>query len=430
VTERRFAELDGLRGLAALAIVAGHLWFAKMPIAFDLPFGSRVAVWVFFVLSSFLLTIQSLADAKDNRLGWTVRYFIRRVFRIYPLFMVCIGVDIVTGRMPGDDAFRLLTLTKPCCEYIYWAIRPEFIFYFLIPLIGLIALRFPRFTTAALGAISCASIAFGRHYDVYSFLSTFVFGSIAAIIFLNWPKLSVTLSGMWPLALGVAVLSGVSPMTVAGHTILPVDWNGMHGAIWASVILACAHGEKLLSWLSARPLRYLGSISFSVYLTHPWLIALAERLGFAGRPYSGIIVFTSVLLFASLTFQLIEKPSVRFGRLFENRLLRKQRADVPETSAAVAVSESAAQAADPIDANSRSRTRMVASSAEGRDRTEDRSTSITSHARQCQNRIKVSHSLTPNDGRHHFLTEVFQHGVVESPRPTTSSASHSHRPKP
>ena len=59
---KHYPALDGLRGLAAMAVVFGHASNANMGVIYALPLGGlgRVAVWLFFVLSAFLLTQQAL----------------------------------------------------------------------------------------------------------------------------------------------------------------------------------------------------------------------------------------------------------------------------------------------------------------------------------------------------------------------------------
>ena len=91
-------------------------------------------------------------------------------------------------------------------------------------------------------------------------------------------------------------------MKAVGLNIIPWDWNGLRGALWAAVVLACVRGELLLSWLASRPLRYMGAISFSIYLTHPWVISLATYLGLSGTFWAGSVVVMLVVLFAALTF--------------------------------------------------------------------------------------------------------------------------------
>lgn len=301
----RFDELDGLRGLAAITVVIEHLSNAGMRVAPGLFLGgqSRIAVWVFFALSAFLLTLQAINVPQGGRAKWSLKYMLRRAFRIYPLFIVCIFIDALLNRVSIETAVSYLTLTThPDLNYIYWSIPPEFLFYFLIPIIGFAASLAPRASVIGLLALSIASIAHGRHYDFFSFLSTFVFGSIAAISFAKWPDRIEGLTTWWPIAPVVALLSSFPLISAAGLSIAPVQWNGMHGALWSIVILACAFGSPQFRWLSIRPLRYLGNLSFSIYLTHPWLVSLAGHLGLKNVWWAGIVMLPPTIGFAALTY--------------------------------------------------------------------------------------------------------------------------------
>jgi peptidoglycan/LPS O-acetylase OafA/YrhL len=319
-SDQRFVELDGLRGLAALTVAVAHLSNANMGVVFGVPLAAqaRIAVWVFFVLSAFLLTNQALAAASSgNRLQWTARYLLRRGFRIYPLFIVCVSVDLVVHRLPLAYGFEYITLTAPCCAYIYWSIPPEFQYYFLIPFVGIATASFPRITVAVLLAISLASITFARNYDLYAFLSTFCFGSIAAVLITLWPRIARLLSMAWPLAFVMAGLCSVPLVEATGWSIFPWDWNGLHGALWATVVLTCAFGQPRLAWLASWPMRHLGALSFSLYLTHLWVIAIAANAGLSGRFWAGPLLFPLMIMLAWLFHRLIEEPGRLFGRSLE-----------------------------------------------------------------------------------------------------------------
>ena len=76
--------------------------------------------------------------------------------------------------------------------------------------------------------------------------------AIAAVLLARWPKVAKNISMAWPLAPVVVLLCSVPLIEATGRHIIPWDWNGMHGALWATVVLACAFGEPLLSWLASR----------------------------------------------------------------------------------------------------------------------------------------------------------------------------------
>jgi peptidoglycan/LPS O-acetylase OafA/YrhL len=318
---RRYSELDGLRGLAALTVVSAHLANVHMSVTAGVPIASqaRIAVWVFFVLSSFLLTDQAIeaGSRADEWFGWSGKYLLRRFFRIYPLFIFCIIVDVITQRVPPALGIDFLTLRAPCCGRIFWSIPPEFKYYFFIPIIGLAAARWPRATIASMVTVWAASLLFGRHYDFYAFAGTFCMGSAAAILLARSPDVAARLSKAWPLAIVAAVLCSGPLVKLTGRSIVPWDWNDAHGLLWAAVVLACATGSRWLSWLATPALRFLGAISFALYLTHPWVIALAVHFGLGDSLWTGFLVLPATILFAWIIYKAIEEPGRKLGRRLE-----------------------------------------------------------------------------------------------------------------
>ncbi|UPU00218.1 hypothetical protein J4G48_0020260 [Bradyrhizobium barranii subsp. apii] len=246
------------------------------------------------------------------------------MFRIYPLLIFCIAIDLILSRLPWTTGIGYLTLSEPCCAYIYWSIPPEFQFYFMIPLLGVAARAFPRSTLVGLMTTALISIVFARGYDFFGFVSTFFFGSVAALLLIRWPEIAKAVASAWPAAPLVALLCSIPIIQAIGLNIIPWDWNGMHGALWGVAVLAVALRVPTLKWLAMRPLRYLGAISFSVYLTHPWVVAMARHFELIGTA-AGPIIFVFVILFATLAFRAVEAPGIALGRLIEKRLDVKKR---------------------------------------------------------------------------------------------------------
>src|SRR6476469_1055730 len=102
-TRSRMPGLDGLRGLAALAVVCLHVWIyteAHSPdnnVLVDAVVGEfRVAVGLFFVLSGFLLALPWIAASHGERpkpaLG---RFALRRTARIVPAYWLALGLTFL-----------------------------------------------------------------------------------------------------------------------------------------------------------------------------------------------------------------------------------------------------------------------------------------------------------------------------------------------
>lgn len=88
---QRYSEMDGLRGLACLIVLIAHASAVRMPEQGWLITGTgHIGVWLFFVLSAFLLSIKlwSALPAAE-RLS---RYGVDRVLRIFPPFIVAVLV--------------------------------------------------------------------------------------------------------------------------------------------------------------------------------------------------------------------------------------------------------------------------------------------------------------------------------------------------
>ena len=112
---RRIAALDGLRGLAIVAVILCHVNWAyggpfsqgivDAPVAMVLGWG-WIGVDLFFVLSGFLIT-GLLYDAKGCD-GFFRNFYARRALRIFPLyygFLLCIVSAEPDGRVDGYLAF-------------------------------------------------------------------------------------------------------------------------------------------------------------------------------------------------------------------------------------------------------------------------------------------------------------------------------------
>jgi len=95
---RHFAQLDGLRGLAILLVVGGHVIHHN----FGIPAGGNIGslgVLLFFTLSGFLIT--GMLDREKVGTGSVVlsKFYVRRALRLFPAFFVFIAVVCVLIRL-------------------------------------------------------------------------------------------------------------------------------------------------------------------------------------------------------------------------------------------------------------------------------------------------------------------------------------------
>jgi peptidoglycan/LPS O-acetylase OafA/YrhL len=331
--------------MAALMVVASHLGNAGMPLIPGLDFSGtgKYGVYLFFVLSAFLLTDQllrlELADWK--RIDPWRRYFVRRVLRIFPLYAVVLVASWAlagTGWViPLDTPELVRHLTLAQGKDIFWRVPVEFKYYFAIPLVALsvAALRAWRPNAAepiALGMLALATLAAVVLWPparstvnsdrLVDYLAIFLCGSGAAVI-ARWlpapPKRPVVLQ-----VCGFALLATIASLAPAGLRAIGLDVRNdvMHrsfllfGAIWSGVLLCVVYGggpaARLFCW---RPLRACGHWCFGIYLLHMSMLYLIQPMP-ASPSFKAWMVLIVTLAAAAASYRTIERPAIRLGARF------------------------------------------------------------------------------------------------------------------
>lgn len=332
------AALDGLRGMAALIVVASHSsvlglhWLPGVSLAGIGKYG----VYLFFVISAFLLTLQWL-QAPPTRaelrpaLG---HYFTRRVMRIYPLYLLVLLLGWALPRglgvpMDGPAVWTHLTLREG--RDIYWSVPVEFKYYLVLPLVawGLAAAWAPGWKLAALvllvalamygfppGQSALNSIALGVYLPI------FLCGSVAA-----WAWHGGTLASL-PEVTRLRPIADVSVLLILVATVpsvlqllgAPSAPDLLHreflawGVFWTAVLLALLKGW-LPFWavlLRQSVLRACGRWCFGIYLLHMPALYLAKLLPVPDlmRGWVGLLVALAV---AALAHAWIERPAMRWA---------------------------------------------------------------------------------------------------------------------
>jgi len=349
VSDPRLHEdaLDGMRGIAALLVVASHLSHVRMHLipGFNLAGVGKPGVYLFFVLSAFLLTRQILsreaAELADRAL-W-LRYFARRFLRIFPLLtLMLIASDLMTRGfglglpfpLSGWQILDHLLLRDG--RGVLWSIPPEFQYYFVLPGIGTSFVLLRRRPELVVGVCLGAALVASRlwppalaHSSVAylgPYLPIFLCGSLAAFLHAmaapTAPRFRARYEGA-ALAAGLAVTLTIPSLFGAlsgqkigsGHFHASLVFYGMTWSIFlVSTLLGSGWCRKAFS---GRAVRYLGRISFSLYLWHPAVVRVVRNLSpFPALPSAWLAV-TLVLLIASASYFWIERPfsklSLRVG---------------------------------------------------------------------------------------------------------------------
>jgi peptidoglycan/LPS O-acetylase OafA/YrhL len=303
----RIAPLDGLRGVAVLLVIFSHVVPSPAP-------GSWFGVDLFFVLSGFLITSILL---REHRLSGSIhlgRFYFRRALRLLPaLFLMLLACLLIAYFKEPSRTFSYTLLNvRAVILYFYnwrlyytdelhqtpvfahlWSLSVEEQFYLVWPLLLLLALRigvrrnvlFVLCLGGAVAAIAArALIPLDRPGGVQYVVSALsmrydglLWGVCIALAIEGralLPGRAVRLVGAALLVLAVAVLAVHARMPPLPHPISPI-YNLRAGysvveicsAVLIAVTVFCAPGLWRLG-LEFAPLRWLGRISYSLYLWH------------------------------------------------------------------------------------------------------------------------------------------------------------------
>jgi len=345
--------LDGLRGLAVAAVVAFHG-------GFDVAGGGYLGVSLFFTLSGFLITSLLLAEVRHHGRVDLVGFWSRRFRRLLPaawatlvvVGIVEVAVGDVSPELPGDlwaaagqvANWRFLLggqsyadlFSAPTPVLHFWSLAIEEQFYLLFPLVFAGLWRLGRGRRSALGwcfvAGATASfllpvlLGFGvdrAYYGTDTRAGELLVGAALAVAMSQagfrrrivhrwWWRNAVAAGGVLALA-----------ASVAGWVLLeegtPVLTQGLLAAVSLASALAIlgavVPAGPVHHLLSVRPLRFLGRISYGVYLFH-WPLLVWTGANRPGDDHLArfALVVVATLALAWVSHQLLEMP-IRRGRV-------------------------------------------------------------------------------------------------------------------
>lgn len=340
--------LDGFRGLAALIVIFSHTSNLDMFYFPGLDFGGtgKVGVYLFFILSSYLLTRPMLAHPdKVFSLSGMHSYGFRRVMRIFPLYLVFLGVAALATAFPltvdGTKLYLPFSLTSTeFIDHLFlqqgkgvaWSIPVEFKYYFVLPLFAFIIVKLAasKFYPSAFLILAIFLLAFGirtltgegfvRIHTIY-YMEAFLFGALAAVFKHSYDAGQLqAVSKFIPVAavLGATGLIVTIPSIfslIVGQDIKPTYFKArifMSGLFWFPILLLliCERQTVFDRFMAFGVMRFFGKISFSLYLVHTSVLNLILAFGFSGMLGAWLVLIISIAI-SSLTYALIEKPLSR-----------------------------------------------------------------------------------------------------------------------
>jgi peptidoglycan/LPS O-acetylase OafA/YrhL len=300
--------LDGLRGTAVALVIADHAGYLPEP-------SGGIGVVVFFVLSGFLIT-RVIVEARDAG-TWSMPGFVaNRFVRLFPALLVMVAVVSVGLALQGLTRDQIADRAVPALTYVEnmqppgfrvfshtWSLGVEEQFYLLWPLAvpWLLNRRMRRTILMLAIAASCgAMILSGRDWlpmHAYALLAGCLLALLGPVVHHWWlvPVGTVALVAALYVAPGLDRIYVYGPMIATPAAVL--------------LVAGAADGNRVLE---LRPLRFLGRISYAVYLWHVPLLVFTHSL--YGRA-SAIPAVLLALALGTASTLLLEEPLRRSWRL-------------------------------------------------------------------------------------------------------------------
>jgi peptidoglycan/LPS O-acetylase OafA/YrhL len=322
-------NLDLLRAIAVLAVYVRHL---LIPLGYG-PYAKSSAVlnelggfgvFIFFVHTSLVL-MMSLERLQASERQPFRAFYVRRLFRIYPLSIVCIGATLLF-HLPAapwwpwsrPDLSTILTnfllcmnlFYKPALNTVNWSLPYEVQMYLVLPLLylagkvyglrGIIVL----WCCAVVVALIQPHVA-GR-LNIAQYAPCFIAGVASYFIGFGSMRRRLPFLG-WPLV--IAASGGVLAIGAAGGFLEPASW-----VMCLIVGLTAPMFVELRSrWLGAS-VALLARYSYGIYLTHlfaMWVALVILKDHSAWLRYGALVVLSGALPVA--VYHLVEAPMIGLG---------------------------------------------------------------------------------------------------------------------
>ena len=283
-------NLDFLRAIAVLCVFLAHLSLFLIKLDYVAVSAANKVIWkiildyvghtgvLFFFVHTALVLMLSLD--RSDRMGMVIHFYIRRIFRIYPLCIVCICAvlllevpqvpeatfvpwdkgEIIANLFLVQNIFSLPDMIMPL-----WTLPREFQMYLVLPFIYLLLKRFSSTLTVLL--LWFGFLAVAPHAQLLASFPCFMGGVVAYQ--LAKEKVFRLPAAVWPFAiLGLSVFGVLLNMTVMPDFRADFIVCMLLGLVIPNVL------DLKASWIT-RASKTVAEYSYGIYLCHEPVIWLA-----------------------------------------------------------------------------------------------------------------------------------------------------------
>ncbi len=351
---KHIPALDGIRGIAILMVMIYHL-IALVPELNSIAKGGFLGVDVFFVLSGFLITSILIREYEEHGQINLKKFYLRRFLRLIPAFWIFLICIYFFGNylLPPDRAKTIYTYNNLFYAFSYlmnwhgafdgltgilthtWSLAVEEQFYIIWSLIlfTVFAEKTKRNQIFILTSILILGLILWRLFRLYISTSTLtlyystdtridslLIGCAAAMIY-SWRLLPekfyvsrqfnfLALASLVTIFIMLQGFDKFDPLLYCG----PISIFAMAVAI---MILWILNRQRSLpkTILEIKPLRWLGQISYGLYLWHGPFYEFGKKM-FESVPVQIIVGVGLALIVSTISFYFIEKPFLNLKSKF------------------------------------------------------------------------------------------------------------------
>ena len=340
----RVEQLDGLRGIFSIMVIAHHHNAFKDSIFYNnfLVINASLFVDFFFVLSGFVIALNYWNRISTKEDFWD--FLKKRIIRLYPLLVYTELVFIVAGLLGEQSRLKnvnnlglsyylytaLDTLTfmgstpvfgaRMSINYPAWSISSEMISYFVFGLVVLLSLKYRNFIFGMIVLLCGLFIMVQGEYMLayeYGFIRGMLCFSMGIFVSEILKRKAFALSNLeWPFL--IFLFSALYGTHVYELNLLKLAFPVIFGV---GIIIFASSKGFVSQILSSKPFQYLGKISYSIYLNHAIVImtihiVLFRILKIAPSELNiGFSLFASILLtilYSHFTYEIIENRFSQF----------------------------------------------------------------------------------------------------------------------
>jgi peptidoglycan/LPS O-acetylase OafA/YrhL len=348
-------NLNGIRAISVLIVIIGHATsmqaeFAGYKYSLWLFIPGKFGVVMFFCLSGILITHLIVREIEGSGTFDAKRFYVRRIARIWPLyFLVTIPALALNAGLAGSHLYTPLAwldylllflilpgfADRPMFVGQTWSIGVEESFYLAYPLmlrlmsrtglvIALLIVVISPDIFHMIGRRTCGPCSeFVRVYWSPDFYACIAIGCLSYLIYNaghdSVRRVIFSRRTQWAV-LAAAVAITVTAIVKDNERYFDYRWDAI---VFSLLILNAGFNKDTIFRLEARPLRFLGEISYGMYMYHVFAICITLticRIFFKGDtfPLQNLIVDSLTLAItiglAKLSYDYIEMPIRNFAK--------------------------------------------------------------------------------------------------------------------